>query len=253
MLNFRNSVDWQWREHPEEMDNQWDRGLRMDPLEVCELTLRLIKTLRERDSPLPEDYHFSQLWWTLDGALQTVVSRHIPSHPDTARRCLELINELDVSCPPDGQDEEAFAEWADNFPLNDTIFPDYWIERIAHFLPREETTFNHRIRRIRLTDKHGDNAHNDSSAGSHKSSRRSSHSKRRPRSRSPSSQSGDDKSNADNDDDSVKDSLEIAVNGVSDNDHNDIIPPSPTNTANPDHQSICSPSTTPPPESPSPT
>ncbi|KAI0093088.1 hypothetical protein BDY19DRAFT_407332 [Irpex rosettiformis] len=279
MTNFDLVLNWQWREHPEHEDSSWDRYIRSDPLEACELMFRLLKTLQEKDIQIDEYSNtLSQFWWDADLGLETVLGRHYPGHPDMARRCLTLINELDVSSPPDEQDEDAFAEWAESFPLHITYFPDYTIERIARFLPPEETTFSHRVRRLEIIKKRDENTperNGSTRSGAASENRRSSKAKSTMSNTSasherkaiskdlnadaqvtcsdkaehyePKENKGDDGRDHDSDkgDHSGGDKVTIFLKGVTDEDNiddNDILLPSPTNTADPDHDTTYSPS-----------
>ena len=103
--------------------------------------LRFLKAMEDNNIPIVEHSQvLGYFWWDVDEGLQRVASRHYDNRPDIARCCLGLINELNTSSPPIGEDEAAFARWADEYPIDTTYFPNYSIERIAEFLLPEEMT-----------------------------------------------------------------------------------------------------------------
>ena len=265
--------------------------------------LRVWKAMEEKDIPTAEHSQvLGYFWWDVDEGLSTVAGRHYENHPDLARRCLELINELDVSSPPNCEDgdEAAFARWADEYPIDTTYFPDYSIERIAQFLPPEETTFNYRIRRLRLIKEREANQQVDTpeagapeeiaASASRRSSRSSASRRRRSRAKSStpphtsaspernaacqisdtdikgtssnkdiydsqpehrdsssSGVSGNDHGKSDYTEDGVTVTLNVVPDGEDGlvNDNNDVLQPSPTDTAEPDHEVMYHPSRTP--------
>lgn len=72
------------------------------------------------------------------------------AHRDVARRCLELINTLDLSAPSLDSDssEEAFIAWAERFRERKSMFPDSFIDALRRFIPfGGDTSFSHRVRR----------------------------------------------------------------------------------------------------------
>ncbi|KAI0688466.1 hypothetical protein BC835DRAFT_310538 [Cytidiella melzeri] len=154
LWNVEQALAWQWRTRSEADDNNWDRFTRIDPLEVVNVLLRLIRKMKEQEVSIVDfAWYFLQSWWDVNEGLRTVAGRHYERHPAIAKECLEFINSLDLSAPPlsDGQDQEdGFANWAHSFPMPESMYPDTLIESLAQFLPVEETTFSHRVRRLRL-------------------------------------------------------------------------------------------------------
>jgi hypothetical protein len=271
MWNFESSLGWQWRSHLEADDNNWDRSLRMDPLEACRTLLRLLKTMKSRNLPIDEySYLLSRVWWDIDDGLRVVASRHYDGHPELAKNCLVLIDCLDISPPLTGQDDDAFAAWANEFPESESWFPDTLINALAQFLPPTEVTASHRLRRLRYLEKRDENTTKHTSNRSRRSSRSKSSRRSRQSSRVSTDSTRlskpeieqdegkstttshhdiftptDDEQRVSSDrhaDPDAQDGMVIVVNegsnheGDSDtNDPNELLPPSPTDTADPSH------------------
>jgi hypothetical protein len=165
MSNFRSELHWQWRLHPEADDTAWDRWTRIDPLEACRMLLHVLKAMKDRNLPIDEYSDLlSQVWWDVDDGLRIVASRRYDDHPDAAKDCLVLIDSLEILSPPTGQDDDAFARWANEFPESESWFPDTLIRALARFSPPIELTDSHRLRRLRyLENRDGNTAEQTSS------------------------------------------------------------------------------------------
>jgi hypothetical protein len=182
MSNFRSELHWQWRLHPEADDTAWDRWTRIDPLEACRMLLHVLKAMKDRNLPIDEYSDLlSQVWWDVDDGLRIVASRHYDAHPNLAKHCLLLIDSLDISPPPAGQDDAAFARWANEFPESESWFPDTLINALARFLFPVELTASHRLRRLRYLENCDRNTKKQTSSRT----RRNSRSKTTRRSRKP--------------------------------------------------------------------
>ncbi|KAI0093072.1 hypothetical protein BDY19DRAFT_921863, partial [Irpex rosettiformis] len=153
--NITRNLTWQWRRRSESTDNNWDRIVRLDPLESSYMILQALKKATEvKDVALEKHWTLVRgMWSDIEKGLQTVAGRSYEEHPDIARRCLELIDALDGIPPSACQDEETFSTWMDTFLPDKTWFPDHCIQSLAQFLPVGEDVISCRLRRVRLLDK----------------------------------------------------------------------------------------------------
>ena len=132
---------------------------RLDPLEACHVLLCLLDTMKSRELPVTTIGSIREIrdfFKVVDEGLRlTADLQDYDSHRDVARGCLELINGLDLSVPPvsssedgDGDVDQAFSTWAEEFPERRSRFPETFIDALRRFLPfGDDTSFSHRVRR----------------------------------------------------------------------------------------------------------
>jgi hypothetical protein len=135
------------------------------------MLLRVLKAMKDRNLPI-DGYSdlVSQVWWDVDNGLRIVASRHYDGHPDAAKDCLMLIDSLEILPPPTGQDDDAFARWANEFPESKSWFPDNLIRALARFSPPIEMTASHRLRRLRYLENRDGNRTEQASSRSRRNS-----------------------------------------------------------------------------------
>ncbi|KAI0090118.1 hypothetical protein BDY19DRAFT_938577 [Irpex rosettiformis] len=132
------------------------RRLQLDPLEACHVLLSLLDTMNTQGLSIATLGNFREIrdfFKVVDEGLRMIADlQDYDTHREIAKHCLELINRLDLSAPPDsdnnGLNEEAFWTWAEEFPERKSRFPETFIDALRRFLPfGDDTSFSHRVRR----------------------------------------------------------------------------------------------------------
>lgn len=151
-------LDWYWNSCKESEDPPFRRHYRLDPLETYHMVLRALqKATEDKGKASVEDLWrlvHRKLWPSVENGMKIVAGRvklH-RGHPEIARRCLALIDTLDVSSVPDYEDEGAFAAWEAAFDESETVVPDDCIRVLARFLPSANDIKSYRLRRVRNID-----------------------------------------------------------------------------------------------------
>ncbi|KAI0695244.1 hypothetical protein BC835DRAFT_1347587 [Cytidiella melzeri] len=169
LKNLREVLEAQWKQRsgPEHRSDSLYEGQWLDPLKSCHVLLRSLCAMREHGSPI--DDHRDLLWniWGAVCQALPVARRHIGCQSDIAKDCLKLIDSLDISQPPDGEDTPAYRSWVQTFAESASLFPDTLIKGLMSFLASDEdTTFSHRARRLAIIEEKAKEDESSSTGGS---------------------------------------------------------------------------------------